>query len=261
MGILNVTPDSFYSGSRTTELKEILKTAEHMVGSGATFLDIGGYSSRPGATDISVEEELARVIPVIKAISSRFTDCYLSVDTFRSAVAEQAIDAGASIVNDVSGGRLDDQMLGTVSRLKVPFVYMHMKGNPQTMQTLTRYDNLFKEITVYFNKGINKLRDLGVSDIILDVGFGFAKKIGQNYELLKNLSYFNMFCLPLLVGISRKSMIYKTLNTSPDQALNGTTVLNTLALINKASILRVHDVRETIEIISLLNKGRFDILD
>jgi dihydropteroate synthase len=260
MGIINITPDSFYSGNRSTDLKDVVRMAEKMINEGATFLDIGGYSSRPGATDISIEEELSRIIPVIKEISAGFPDCIISADTFRAEVAEKAVEAGACIINDISGGNLDENMLSTVGRLKVPFILMHMRGNPQIMQTLNHYDNLFKEITVYFNRGVRKLRDQGISDIILDVGFGFAKKIGQNYDLLKNLSYFNMFGLPLLAGISRKSMIYKTLNTTPEQALNGTIVLNTLALLKKASILRVHDVKETIEIITLLKKGRFDIL-
>jgi dihydropteroate synthase len=261
MGVINVTPDSFFSGNRSTKLKEIVRIAEKMINEGATFLDIGGYSSRPGAMDISKEEELSRIIPVIKEISSGFPDSIISVDTFRAEVAEKAVEAGASMINDISGGNLDDNMLSTVGRLKVPYVLMHMRGNPQNMQTLSHYDNLFKEITVYFNRGVRKLRDYGISDIILDVGFGFAKKIGQNYDLLNNLLYFNMFGLPLLAGISRKSMIYKTLNTTPEQAFNGTIVLNTLALLKKASILRVHDVKETIEIITLLKKGRFDILD
>lgn len=261
MGILNLTPDSFYSSSRIQNRSEVLQKAEMMIQSGASILDIGGYSSRPDAEDIPVEEELTRVIPAIGWINSEFPDCLISVDTFRSEVAEQAVGAGASMVNDISGGELDNKMFVTIGRLKVPYVLMHMKGTPQTMKSFSSYDNLFKEIAVYFNKKIRKLQSLGVSDIILDVGFGFAKKIGQNYDLLKNLSYFNMFGLPLLVGVSRKSLIYKTLNTTPDQAMNGTTVLNTIALLNRASILRVHDVKEAVETVTLLNKGKFDILN
>ncbi len=261
MGILNITPDSFYSGSRLSRQSEMLHQAGMMIQSGASILDVGGYSSRPDAKDISVEEEISRVIPAIEAISSNFPECIISVDTFRSDVAEKAVLAGASMINDISGGQLDDQMFQTVSRLRVPYILMHMKGTPQTMKSMSQYDNLFKEITVYFIMKVKELQNLGIPDIILDVGLGFAKKIGQNYEILKNLSYFNMFGLPLLVGVSRKSMIYKTLNTTPDLAMNGTTVLNTIALLNKASILRVHDVREAIETITLLKKGKFDILN
>lgn len=232
-----------------------------MIQSGASILDVGGYSSRPDADDITMDEEISRVIPAIKWISSAFPECIISVDTFRSEVAERAIQAGASMINDISGGQLDDQMLRTVGRLKVPYILMHMKGTPKTMKSMSHYDNLFKEIAVYFNKRVEKLHNFGISDIILDPGLGFAKKIGQNYEILKNLSYFTMFGLPLLVGVSRKSLIYKTLNTTPDQAMNGTTVLNTIALLNKASILRVHDVREAIETITILKKGKFDLLN
>ena len=232
-----------------------------MIQSGASIIDVGGYSSRPGADVISVEEELSRVIPAIEWVSSVLPGCIISIDTFRSEVAEKAISAGASMINDISGGELDDKMFRTVSRLKVPYILMHMKGTPQTMKSLSHYDNLFKEISVYFNKKVKELQNFGISDIILDVGVGFAKKIGQNYDLIRNLSYFNMFGLPLLVGVSRKSFIYKTLNTTPDLAMNGTTVLNTIALLNKASILRVHDVKEAIETVTLLKKGKFDILN
>ncbi len=261
MGILNLTPDSFYPTSRVLKKSEVIQRAEMMIRAGASVLDVGGYSSRPDAEDISVDEELSRVIPAIEWINNVFPECIISIDTFRSAVAERAIDAGASMINDISGGELDDKMFETVSRLKVPYILMHMKGTPQTMKSLSDYDNLFKEISVYFIKKVKELQNFGISDIILDVGFGFAKKIGQNYDLLRNLSYFNMFGLPLLVGVSRKSFIYKTLNTTPDLAMNGTTVLNTIALLNKASILRVHDVKEAVETIILLKKGKFDILN
>ena len=261
MGIINVTPDSFYQKSRMIKQTEVLKTAETMLSSGASFLDIGGYSSRPGALDITKKEEILRIIPVIKAVCRAFPESIISVDTFRSEVAERAIEAGASMVNDISGGQLDKKMFETVGRLQVPYILMHMRGNPKTMKTMARYNNLFKEIVVYLNKRIIELLECNVSDIFLDVGFGFAKTVDHNYELLKNLSYFNMFGLPLLVGLSRKSMIYKTLNTDPEEALNGTTVLNTIAVLNKASILRVHDVKEAIEIVELLKKGEFDILN
>jgi dihydropteroate synthase len=261
MGIINTSPDSFYSGSRSLTAEAILQKAGEMIDSGADILDIGGYSTRPDAEDIPVDEELERVVPVIGKISEVFPDCLLSVDTFRSAVAEEAVKAGASMINDVSGGQLDQEMFMTAGRLKVPYILMHMKGNPLTMKSMSIYDNLFKEIAVYFNKRISALHNYGVNDIILDVGFGFAKKIGQNYELLRNLSYFNMFGLPLLAGVSRKSMIYKTLHLTADQAMNGTTVLNTIALLNQASILRVHDVREAKEVITLLKRANFDILN
>jgi dihydropteroate synthase len=261
MGIINTSPDSFFSGSRSMSAESILQKAEDMVKSGADMLDIGGYSTRPGAEEIGLDEELERVIPAIEKISGAFPDCILSVDTFRSAVAGEAVKAGASMINDVSGGQLDPEMFRTAGRLKVPYVLMHMKGNPQTMKSLSEYDNLFTEIAVYFNKRISELHNYGVNDIILDVGFGFAKKIGQNYDLLRNLSYFNMFGMPLLAGLSRKSMIYKTLHLTADQAMNGTTVLNTLALLKQASILRVHDVREAKETITLLKRGNIDILN
>ncbi|MBR9998039.1 MAG: dihydropteroate synthase [Cyclobacteriaceae bacterium] len=261
MGIINTSPDSFFPGSRRQSVDGVLEMAAEMIGSGADILDIGGYSTRPGAEDISLDEELSRVIPPIAAISKTYPECIISIDTFRSAVAENALGAGASLINDISGGQLDENMFRTVSRLKVPYILMHMKGNPRTMKLMSEYDNLFKEIAVYFNNRISELHNLGVNDIILDVGFGFAKKIGQNYELLRNLSYFNIFGLPLLAGVSRKSMIYKTLHLTADKAMNGTTVLNTIALLKKASILRVHDVREATETITLLKRGNFDILN
>ena len=261
MGILNITPDSFYAGSRVTGTEAILEKAGRMISEGADILDIGGYSTRPDAGEVSEKGEIERVIPAIRAIQSAYPDCLLSVDTFRASVAERAVAEGASMVNDVSGGQLDPGMFRTIARMNVPYILMHMRGNPKTMRLLSEYDNLFLEIAVYFNKRLNELHDLGVKDIILDVGFGFAKKIGQNYELLKNLSYFNMVGLPLLAGVSRKSMIYKTLHSTADQAMNGTTVLNTIALLKKASILRVHDVRETKEAITLLKRGNIDIFN
>jgi dihydropteroate synthase len=259
MGILNITPDSFYSNSRFTNKKNILHAAEKMLKEGAFALDVGGYSSRPGATDIPEDEELKRVIPVIEELVSTFPEAVISVDTFRAKIAEMAIETGASIINDISGGELDPYMWDVAARHRVPYILMHMRGTPQTMKQKTDYHNLFKEITVYFNRKIHHLKNKGVSDIILDPGFGFAKTIGQNYELLTNLSYFNILGFPLMAGLSRKSMIYRILKVDSEAALNGTTVINTLALLNKASILRVHDVNEAREIVNILKNVNFDI--
>lgn len=255
MGIINVTPDSFFPKSRIQVHSQILNTVEKMVHEGAAFIDIGGYSSRPGADDIPIDEEIARVVPPIRDVNRLFPDMVVSVDTFRAEVALKAIEAGAGLVNDISGGLLDPDMIETVARLRVPYMLMHMRGDPQTMKTLATYNNLFKEIAVYYNRRIKVLNEAGIADIIIDPGFGFAKTIDQNFELLKNLSYFNMFELPLLAGLSRKSMIYRTLNTDPEEALNGTSILNTLAVLNKASILRVHDVRQAREVIQLMKKA------
>jgi dihydropteroate synthase len=251
MGIINVTPDSFFSGSRKTTMDEALRQAEKMVNDGADFLDIGGYSTRPGAEDINSVEELTRVIPVIEEISARFPSVPLSVDTFRARVAKEAVEHGAAIVNDVSGGNLDPTMFPTIGELKIPYVLMHMRGTPQNMKDLAQYDNLVVEVMNELQEKIIRLQELGVSDIIIDPGFGFAKNIAHNFELLKNLTHFSNFKLPLLIGISRKSMIYKSLGTSPDDALNGTTALHMVALQNGAQILRVHDVKEAKEVIKL----------
>jgi dihydropteroate synthase len=253
MGILNVTPDSFYEGSRFVQPASILKQVEKMVTEGADFIDVGGYSSRPGATDISEKEELARVLPVIQAICKEFTSTIISIDTFRSEVARQAVLHGASIINDISSGELDANMFGVVAALKVPYVAMHMRGKPQTMNQLTTYENLVKDITDHFHKKINLLHSLGIKDVVIDPGFGFAKTVEQNFELLNHLEYLQILGKPMLVGLSRKSMIWRTLNTTPDHALNGTTALHTLALLKGASILRVHDVKEAIETIKLLS--------
>ena len=252
MGILNVTPDSFYKGSRVKNDLSILALAEKMVVEGATILDIGGYSSRPDAEDISIEEEISRVIPAIESVKKEFPKAIISVDTFRSQVARMAINAGGDLINDISAGSLDDKMMPTVAELKVPYIMMHMKGTPQNMKQESNYDNLLLEILWYFEQKINQAKSLGINDLILDPGFGFAKTVDQNFELLKNISYLTTLGYPLLVGVSRKSMIYKTLNTSPEFSLNGTTVLNTLALQNGASILRVHDVKEAMETIKLI---------
>ena len=254
MGIINVTPDSFYSGSQKESVADALHQAEKMISEGAHILDIGGYSTRPGAADISVDEEIKRVCDPIEAISKRFPGIPISIDTFRADVAEVAIGSGARIVNDISAGLLDEQMLETVGKLKVPYIAMHMRGTPQTMKELTNYDDLLKEVMQYFSERIAKCKEAGIKDIIVDPGFGFAKTIEQNYYLLNNVDYLKQLGLPLLIGVSRKSMIYKVLNIEPEAALNGTTVLNTLALLKGASILRVHDVKEAVEAVKLINQ-------
>lgn len=253
MGIINVTPDSFFKESRAENNKNILLKAEKMLIEGATILDIGGYSSRPKSIDISVKEELDRVVPAIKLIKKEFPQCLISVDTFRATVAKESVYSGAGIVNDISGGNLDAKMFETIAQAQVPYILMHMKGNPQTMSSLTDYDDLVDEVMNYFLEKINLLKALGVYDIVVDLGFGFAKTVPQNYELLKNLNYFEELKLPILAGLSRKSMIWKTLDTTAEQALNGTTALNMVALMNGAQILRVHDVKEAKECITLFN--------
>ncbi|UII21762.1 dihydropteroate synthase [Fulvivirga ligni] len=253
MGILNITPDSFFDGGKHNDISEALKQAEQMINDGAEIIDIGGYSSRPDAIDISVSEEISRVTPVIEALKAQHPNLAISIDTFRSDVAAAAVKAGANIINDISGGDLDDKMYDTVADLDVPYILMHMRGTPQTMKTKTSYDNLLLEILDFFQKKVSNLRKRSVKDIVLDPGFGFAKTPDQNYVLLKNLQYFKSLGLPLLVGVSRKSMIYKKLEVDATQALNGTTVLNTIALMNGARILRVHDVKEAVEAVKLFN--------
>ena len=254
MGILNCTPDSFFDGGKYKSESDILHQVEKMLDEGATFIDIGAYSSKPGADFVSEDEELQRLLPIIDLVLKHFPETLLSVDTFRSNVAQNAIENGAAIVNDISAGMLDENMLETVAKLQVPYVMMHMKGNPQTMQSLANYEDVVKEMMFYFSERINKVRSFGLNDIIIDPGFGFAKTVEQNYEILQKLDYFNILELPLLVGVSRKSMIYKTLENSPKEALNGTTVLNTVALQKGANILRVHDVKEAIECVALVEK-------
>jgi dihydropteroate synthase len=254
MGILNVTPNSFYDGGKHKELNSIIQQVEKMLTEGACFIDIGAYSSKPSAEFVSEEEEIKRLIPVIKELVTIFPMINLSVDTFRANVAKEAVENGVAIVNDISAGVLDEKMLETVANLKVPYIMMHMKGNPQTMQSLTQYDDIVKEMIFYFSERINKARSFGISDIIIDPGFGFAKTLDQNYEVLQKMELFSMLELPLLVGVSRKSMIYKVLDTQPEEALNGTSVLNTIALQKGAKILRVHDVKEAIECIKLVTK-------
>ena len=251
MGILNVTPDSFYSGSRTTGLSNVLKKAESMIEAGALIIDVGGYSTRPGAVDIPVETEIRRVLAPVEALARHFPDVYVSIDTFRAEVAEAAVDAGACMVNDISGGNLDSKMFASVAKMKVAYVLMHMRGTPQTMKHLTTYNSLPVEVTAALSARHEKLKRLGVADVIIDPGFGFAKNIAQNYELLRNLAYFRRLKQPILAGLSRKSMIYKTLQTTPEEVLNGTTGLNMAALMNGASILRVHDVKQATETIKL----------
>jgi dihydropteroate synthase len=252
MGIINVTPDSFYSGSRKSSVDEALQTAEKMLAEGATILDIGGQSTRPRSEQITESEEADRVLPVIEAIIKDFPSAFISIDTFYASVAQQSVDAGACIVNDISGGLLDDDMLQTVGVLKVPFVCMHMKGTPATMQQLALYENVTREVLDYFIKRTEACRKAGIHDMIIDPGFGFAKTFAHNFELLKNLEVFKMLQKPLLAGISRKATIYKTLHIPVEEALNGTTVLNTSALLNGANILRVHDVKPAMEAIELI---------
>ena len=252
MGILNATPDSFYEGSREESATGALAKAREMISAGAKIIDIGGYSTRPGAADITIEGEIARVIPIIEALRTEFPEVIISIDTFRSQVAETAILAGANIINDISGFEIDPKIVDIAGKYKVPYILMHMRGNPQTMKSLTDYDNLFKDISRYFSKKIAALQNAGVNDIILDPGFGFAKTIDQNYELLNNLEAFHLFEKPILAGLSRKSMIYKKLGITPEESLPGTIALNAIALEKGAKILRVHDVKEAVELIDLL---------
>jgi dihydropteroate synthase len=251
MGILNVTPDSFYDGGRYLSEADVLGQADRMLEEGADFIDVGGYSSRPGAEEIPVAEEMRRTVPAISAILKNFPGTIISVDTFRSEVAKAAVEAGASMVNDIAGGSLDPEMFGTVSRLKVPYIVMHMRGNPQTMSSQTQYVNVIKEIIDYFHEKMNALRAFEVRDMIVDPGFGFSKTTAQNFSVLQNLEKFSILGKPLMVGLSRKSMIWKTLEVKAAEALNGTTALNMVALLKGANILRVHDVKQAREGIKL----------
>lgn len=253
MGILNVTPDSFYSGSRKTQTHEIVDRVEELLSQGATIVDIGAQSTRPNSLLLSADQEIQRLSPALKAINQNFPEAIISVDTFYSKVAQYCVENhNVAIVNDISGGDIDTNMFATVAKLHVPYILMHMRGTPQTMQTNTTYDNLIQELVLYFSEKVNKLHQLGVNDVIIDPGFGFAKNIDQNYELMSNLKFFENFELPLLVGVSRKSMLCKLLDITPDEALNATTVLNTYAVLNGASILRVHDVKEAMQVIKIL---------
>lgn len=255
MGILNVTPDSFYSGSRKQTEWEIRERVEQIVNEGGQMIDIGAYSSRSGADDVSEEEEMRRLREGMKIVKELAPDMPASVDTFRANVAKMCVEElGVGIINDISGGELDKDMFKTVAKLGVPYILMHMKGTPQTMQQAPHYDDLMKEVMMYFAEKVQKLRDLGQKDIILDPGYGFAKTLDHNYQLLRQQEMLQVFELPLLVGISRKSMIHRLLDTSPQEALNGTSVLNTIALQKGANILRVHDVKECVEVVKIVSK-------
>ena len=257
MGILNVTPDSFYSGSRMQTQEEIAVRARQIIDEGASIIDIGAYSSRPNAEHITAGEEMNRLRTGLEIVNRTHPDAIVSVDTFRADVAEQCVkDYGVAIVNDIAAGEMDDRMFETVARLGVPYIMMHMQGTPQNMQKEPHYDNLIKEVFIYFARKVQQLRDLGMKDIILDPGFGFGKTLEHNYELMAHLEEFSIFELPLLVGVSRKSMIYKLLGGTPQDALNGTTVLDTVALMKGANILRVHDVREAVEAVRIVEKLR-----
>ena len=251
MGVINATPDSFYGGSRLDGVDEIVAKAEKMLNEGADIIDIGGQSTRPGSELIFADEEIGRVVPAVKAIANKFPEVFISIDTFYSKVAIAAVNAGATMVNDISAGSMDNKMIETVAELKVPYILMHMKGTPQTMQQNAVYENVTREVLDFFIAKTNDLKNAGIVDIIIDPGFGFAKTIDQNFELLKNLSVFKMLDKVLMLGISRKSTIYKTLGVNADDALNGTTILNTIGLMNGASILRVHDVKEAKEAVKL----------
>lgn len=256
MGILNLTPDSFYNNSRIDNVDDALRRTETFLNEGAKFIDIGAYSSRPGAAEVSEEEELTRMVPIVEIISKKFPEAWLSIDTFRAKVAKESVEAGAHLINDISGGELDEAMFQTVADLQVPYILMHMRGTPQNMQQQTGYSNIALDLVDYFSDKIATLRKLGVKDIILDPGFGFAKTTDENYQLLNQLEELDIFELPILVGFSRKSMIYNFLGNDPQQALNGTSILNTIALMKGAGILRVHDVKAAAECIALVEKTR-----
>lgn len=255
MGILNITPDSFYAGSRKQSEATITQRIEQIISEGGDMIDVGGYSSRPDANEVTPAEEMARLEMALHILYNHYPDTPVSVDTFRAGIARRCVEEfGVAIVNDISGGELDKEMFATVAELKVPYIMMHMRGTPKTMQSLTDYSDMMKEISLFFAERVQRLRALGVNDIILDPGFGFSKTLDQNYELMAKLKEFEIFDLPLLVGISRKSMIYKLLGGTPDGSLNGTTVLHTYSLMNGANILRVHDVREAAEAIRIVGK-------
>lgn len=255
MGILNCTPDSFFDGGRYNNENELLQQAEKMLTDGATFIDIGAYSSKPNAAFVTEEEEIARIVPVVELVLRHFPDALISIDTFRAKVAEACINCGAAIINDISAGMLDEDMLKTVGKHRVPYIMMHMRGTPQTMVQLTDYDDIIHEMLFYFSQRIAAAKTYGIDDIIIDPGFGFAKTLQQNYDVMAKLELFTQITgLPLLSGISRKSMIYKLLGTSAQEALNGTTVLNTISLMKGAKILRVHDVKEAAEAVKIFEK-------
>jgi len=254
MGILNLTPDSFYDGGTLKNDKDILHRTEKMLNEGATFIDVGGYSSKPNAEEVSEAEELQRVIPIIELLIDNFPDILISIDSFRSEIVKNGIGAGACMVNDISAGNFDEKMFTTIAKLQVPYILMHMQGTPKTMQADPTYDDITKDIIYYFSEKLTALRKLGLNDLIIDVGFGFGKTLEHNYELLNNLDVFKNLEVPMLTGVSRKSMLYKLLGTTPKEALNATTVVNTIALLNGSNILRVHDVKEAIESIKIVQK-------
>jgi len=251
MGILNCTPDSFFDGGKYYNEPQLLRQAEKMLTDGADFIDLGAYSSKPNADFVSEDQELRRIVPVVELLIRHFPDVLISIDTFRANVAEACIQNGAALINDISAGHLDEAILATVGRLKVPYIMMHMRGTPQTMVKLTQYDDIIKEMLLYFSERIHAARSNGIDDIIIDPGFGFAKTLSQNYEVLHKMDLFSATGLPLLAGVSRKSMIYKLLNTTPQEALNGTTIVNTISLTKGAKILRVHDVKEAVEAVKI----------
>jgi dihydropteroate synthase len=254
MGIINITPDSFYANSRISDMNAVLQKAEQMLIDGATIIDIGGQSTRPGSERISADEELKRVIPLIEAIHQKIPDAIISIDSFYSSVVKEAIAAGASIVNDVSAGTIDNELIQTVAGLNVPYVLMHMQGSPQTMQENPVYENVVLDVFDFLNKKIKELHQAGINDIIVDPGFGFGKTIAHNFELLNSLDFFKQLSKPVLIGLSRKGTVYKTLGITAEEALNGTTVLNTISLLKGASILRVHDVKEAKQVIRLVQE-------
>ncbi|UYW02183.1 dihydropteroate synthase [Flavobacterium agricola] len=254
MGILNITPDSFFDGGKYKSDADFLNQTEKMLTEGAAIIDVGAYSSRPDAVFVSEQEEIERLIPIVSAITQRFPEAVLSIDTFRAQVAQAAIDAGAAIINDIAAGLLDDNMLAVVGKNKVPYIMMHMRGNPQTMKDLHQYEDITKEMIQYFSERIAAAHAHQITDIIIDPGFGFSKTTDQNYEVLNNLDVFHILEYPILSALSRKSMIYKFLGTKPAEALNGTTVLHTISLLKGAKLLRAHDVKEAVECIKLVNQ-------
>lgn len=257
MGVLNITPDSFYDGCRSMDTESIVRRADIILSEGADMIDLGAYSSRPGADDVSEEEEITRLCSALEVLKDKYPSAVFSIDTFRSRVAEICVkEYGASIINDISGGEMDSHMFETVAELQVPYILTHIQGTPQSMQKAPKYDNLRREVLLFFSEKVKQLRDLKVNDIILDPGFGFGKSLEHNYQMMAHLDDFEIFNLPLLVGVSRKSMIYKLLDTDPKGSLNGTTVLNTVSLLKGVNILRVHDVREAVEAVRIVNELR-----
>lgn len=256
MGVINLTPDSFYGESRFRQAEDVLYTAEEMLEQGADMLDLGAYSSRPGADDISGDEELSRLLPPLRALIRRFPEAIVSVDTFRASVARSAVEEGAAIINDISGGRLDEDMFGTVASLQVPYIIMHMRGTPRSMSAENKYDDICRDLILYFSEAVERLRRLGVNDLLIDPGFGFAKNPAQNFELLRRMEELQVLKCPVVAGLSRKSMLYRTLGGGPEDALNATSVVNAFALERGASILRVHDVKEAVETVKIFSTLR-----